>query len=207
MSNAANPSMSQRAKTMLICGLCSGLLVVGGLMAYFVDVEEVINKFVLSDNGLDVELVEPSWEPDPEGVLPGDSYAKDPTIQNTDASISAWAVAEVAVPMGSIDGATVELFDIGGLDTANWTQIGTAVVEDGHMVYTYGYNTAVDPGDSTTALFENVTLKQMSQDEFTVIDTAFGGELEITVTGYGIQYDNTDFDNVTEAWMDYSSQE
>lgn len=206
MSNATNTSRAQRTKTMLICGLCTALLAVGGLMAYFVDISEVVNKFTLSDKGLDIEVVEPGWE-EPEDVLPGDTYAKDPAITNADTSVSAWIVAEVAVPMGTIDGATVELFEITGLDTANWTQIGTAVEEDGCKVYTYGYNNVVDANGSTSTLFDSVTLKQMTQEEFQTVSTAFNGALEITVTGYGIQYDNTDFSNVTEAWTDYSSQE
>lgn len=206
MSNVANPSKTQRAKTMVICGLCSGLLAVGGLLAYFVDVEEVVNKFNLSDNGLDIELVEPGWE-EPDGVLPGGTYVKDPVVTNVENSVSAWVVAEVSVPMGVIDGETVELFDIEGMDTTNWTQIGSAVEANGCMVYTYGYNDMVEPGASTTALFESVTVKQMTQDEFAAVNSAFAGVLEIGVTGHGIQYDNTNFENVAAAWADYSTQE
>lgn len=206
MTNATNTSKPQRRKTALICGLCTALLAVGGLMAYFVDSEEVINKFTLSNNGLDIEVVEPGWV-EPEEVLPGDTQTKDPTIKNTDDSISAWVVAEVAVPMGTIDGQTVELFSINDLDTTNWTQIGSAVVKDGCTVYTYGHNAVVDAGDATSALFQSVTLKQMTQAEFEAVSTAHNGALEISITGYGIQYDNTDFANVTAAWTDYSSNQ
>ena len=206
MTNATNTSKLQRKKTTLICGLCAAMLAVGGLMAYFVDYQEVINKFTLSDNGLEIEVVEPSWV-EPDEVLPGDTQAKDPTIKNTNGSIKAWAVAEVAIPMGTIDGQTVELFTISGLDTANWTQIGTATVENGCMVYTYGHNAAVDAGKSTSALFQSVTLKQMTQTEFEAVSAAHNGMLEISVTGYGIQFDNTDFANVTAAWTDYSSNQ
>jgi len=204
MARYATASANPRVKTIIICGACAALLAVGGLMAYFTDTATKVNTFTLGEGGLTIQVDEPTWEGDPTGVLPGAEYDKDPMIKNTQ-GVNAWIVAEVKVPLGIIGGQTVELFNITGNNTADWTQIGTYSDEGSYRTYTYGYKAPVAAGASTTAIFTDVQLKDMSEAEFEAINTTFNGALTITIDATGIQSDNTGFANAAAAWADVNA--
>ena len=158
-------------------------------------------SFTLGEGGLTIDVVEPNWDGDPDNVIPGAAFDKDPAIKNTE-GVTAWIVAEVKVPLGTIGGQKVELFDITGKNTTDWTQIGQPVDEGNFRTYTYGYKEPVAATETTSAIFTDVQLKDMSEDEFAAIDTAFNGALTITIDATGIQSDNTGFADAAAAWAD-----
>lgn len=64
--------------TCLIIALAA-TAVIGGTLAYFTDTtEKQVNEFTVGN--VDIDLTEPNWEEDGANLMPGASFAKDPTI-------------------------------------------------------------------------------------------------------------------------------
>ena len=103
-------------------------------------------------------------------IGPGDSFSTSPTIDN-DATEDMYVFIKVEMP--TVDsGEKLYTFDL----DSSWLE-----VEDG--VYAYGSEemTTLTPGESTTALTEQMTMKSITNAEYAGID-----DINITLTGYAI---------------------
>ena len=103
-------------------------------------------------------------------IGPGDSFSTSPLIYN-DATEDMYVFIKVEMP--TVDsGEKLYAFDL----NSSWVE-----VEDG--VYAYGSEemTTLPPGESTTALTEQMTMKPITNAVYAVID-----DINITITGYAI---------------------
>ena len=69
--------------------------IIGGTLAYFTDTTEAkVNKFTVGN--VDIDLEEPAWKPeDSHTLMPGTSFAKDPTITVKEGSQDAYVFLKV----------------------------------------------------------------------------------------------------------------
>ena len=119
-------------------------------------------------------------------VGPGDSFAVSPAIFN-DATEEMYVFIQVDMPT-TVDGALF-LFDTDN----DWC----VVCEDsGKVVYAYGDTemTVLCPGESTSALTNQMTMRSISIAEYAAID-----DINVTITGYAIGIEGVST-NPTDAW-------
>ena len=166
------------------------LLVIGGMIAYFTDTDTATNVFTLGNVDISIdEVFEPT---DAQGLVPGDTVNKAPSISNDSDAASAYVFAEIIVPCYDSD-------DDGDVDTplftftanSGWTLINTPTIgSDDTTTYVYAYGTSsamteLEAGNTTTAVFSSVTLDPDLTSQ-TLANT------DIVVNAYGIQKDNLD---------------
>ena len=157
------------------------ILLIGGMLAYFTDTDTKDNVFTLGKD-IDITLTESNWltaDTDTDGVPdaaedihPGTTLAKNPVVVNSDTASQAYVFAEVIVPCYQADctdpvNATVDtqLFGLNGLlGAGGWTlleekEINTATRTKTYVYYygSAGSCVALQPGDSTPALFTSIT--------------------------------------------------
>lgn len=102
------------------------------------------------------------------GVGPGDSMMMSPTLTNSGTD-PALAFIKFSYPVLPSGGGEVESGMAGSAYT--WTAGGGwSVVEEGIGYTVYGYNTNLNESDTTNALMELVTMKDMSGEEYKGID-------------------------------------
>lgn len=174
-------------KKSIIAGVILALiLVVGGVIAYFTDTDSATNEFTLGNVAIDLQ--EPSWvAADGLNLMPGDSVAKDPQIENT-GSTGAYMFLKVTEPCYN----NQTVFDF--TTNSGWTAVGTARTCSGSTAVTvYGYGSAstmteVAANGTTATLFDTVTLKSTLDDA--AVQALSSGDIEIVVDAYGIQADN-----------------
>ena len=146
-----------------------------------------------------------------EDIVPAQSWAKDPQIKNTGQN-PAYVYIEVGVPMADAvytdsrgvrqnggDPAHIELFEFDaesavtqtlsdgvGISEQNsaWTQIEKEEL-DGNMVYTFCYNSVLDPESTTSPLFNRITFANVVEGQLD------GQELSVDVRFYAIQSQGT----------------
>lgn len=86
-----------KKKTILVAAIAVMLvaaLVVGGTLAYFTDTKSVTNTFTVGN--VAIKLEEPNWKAnEPHTLVPGASYAKDPTITVEKGSQDAYVFLEI----------------------------------------------------------------------------------------------------------------
>lgn len=122
-------------------------------------------------------------------VGPGDSFSVNPFIYN-DATEDMYVFIEIEMPLVW----TTPLYSFTPSD--EW-----CVVESDGGVVVYAYTTgselmtALTPGESTTALTEQMTMRSITNVEYAGID-----DINITLTGYAIGVEDVS-DNPTEAWF------
>ena len=144
-----------------------------GTVAYFNAEQQAHN--IITTGSIDIDLVEEMivdgtkvpFE-DQEGVMPGESVSKIVTVKNTgeaDAYIRVWvntAISEPGDPISNpliknlpltitVDGEEVDVLTL-DYNTEDWTK-----GEDGYWYY----NKALKVGESTEALFENVSFHKL----------------------------------------------
>ena len=179
------------------------VMAIGGTLAYFTDTDEATNVFVVGN--VDIELEEPSWK-EPDHIVPGVTYDKDPYVLNVgvndawlrvDVILSDWAAFKAAAENhGITDLGTI--FD--GHDENKWTRAGIVENADDTVTYSYYYDSKLLAGSETPKLFTSVTIPA----EFTNSEmAAIGNDFSIVVKAYAIQADGFDsaadaFANVTE---------
>ena len=189
--------------------------IVGGTIAYFTDTDNATNTFTIGN--VDITLTEPNWlttDEDNNGIpdasqdlMPGQTIAKDPTINNVSTTNPAYVFAKVEVPCTTaVSPATpAELFSY-TLNTG-WTELTTAAVactSGGTATHVYYFGsgstlTSVAAGASTAAVFNNVTLLN------TLTGTeGLTGNKNIVVTGYGIQTQGLANTTPTDVWANFS---
>lgn len=119
-------------------------------------------------------------------VGPGDSFDVKPVI-NSDATEEMYAFIQVNMPIT----AEGELYTYDVDD--GWT---TIIDNEGTFVYAYADSemTVLQPGESTSALTEQMTMDEISNAEYASID-----DINITITGYAIGTEDVATDPV-EAW-------
>lgn len=186
----------KRRKIFLTAIILALVLLIGGMLAYFTDSENTTNEFTLGE--VDISLSEPSWtgsQGSPVEILPGQTVAKDPTVTNDGAS-DVYAFAQVVFPYasvtteGSSQASAQELYSYSIND--EWVEVGSAVIDATNHTSTHLYAYVGDPaespmkalssGDSTATVFDNVTLKNVTNP------TELSGiSLDIDVTAEGIQ--------------------
>ena len=69
--------MKKKVVTLCLVLALAAIAIAGGTIAYFTDTDEATNTFTVGK--VDIDLTEPSWKGDAT-LMPGVSYAKDPTI-------------------------------------------------------------------------------------------------------------------------------
>ena len=106
-------------------------------------------------------------------VAPGDSFKVKPVVYN-DATEEMYVFIQVDMPTTE-DG---NLYSF-GVD-AGWKQVESV---NGTVVYAYGDTgmTVLSPGESTTALTSEMTMKSISNAEYSAVD-----DINITITGDAI---------------------
>lgn len=183
------------------------LLAIGGAtLAYFTDNESATNVFTVGN--IDIELTEPNWE-EPETVLPGITYDKDPTVTNVGAN-DAWVRVNVTLSDYAAFKAAADAHQIADLTTvfagfedSKWTLAGTPVVDTtaDTVTYSYYYNTILAVDANTGALFTSVTVPAAFNNEEMA---ALGDDFTIDVTADAIQAEG--FTTVAEAFAAFDAQ-
>lgn len=215
-----------RKKLILTAIILALVLAIGGILAYFTDVDTKVNKFKMGN--VDIEVIEPSWPGNPdtpgeedkpvEDIVPNQEIPKDPQIINK-GSNDIYAFAEVSVPYENIilEGQTAatdkELFTY----TVNpgWIEVGTASKDTAKKTFTHVYayvgKEASDINDKVKALKKNETTPAVF-DKIKFIDIHETGNttssvqttsLEVVVSGYGIQTTDlgTESTNPSDIWQ------
>lgn len=119
-------------------------------------------------------------------VGPGDSFAVSPVIFN-DATEEMYVFVEIRMPT-TFDG-MLYVFDA----DEEWMLVEGG---NGTVVYAYGRAdmTVLSPGDCTSALTNQMTMRAISNAEYSDIDN-----INITITGYAIGIEGVPT-NPTDAW-------
>lgn len=185
-----------RKKLIITAILLVLILAIGGMLAYFTDVDTAANNFTLGQVNISVNE---TFTP-PTDLMPGDDAAKAAVIDNNGNS-TVYVFAEVTIPKASVKvdneaSATVqELFTYTW--GSDWEVVSTDTSETDYNTYVLSYSTSGTMTDlagnaSTTSVFENdtVTLKNIVEDSTTPAAASVQGTtVTINITGKGIQKD------------------
>ena len=119
-------------------------------------------------------------------VGPGESFDVKPVV-TSDATEAMYVFIQVDMPK-TFDGA-LYTFEV----HPDWIPVGDS---DGRIVYAYAGSemTPLQPGDSTSALTEQMTMKSISNAEYAGVD-----DINISITGYAIGTEDVSADP-QEAW-------
>ena len=194
----------KKKKTILAALVLLLVVAVGGAIAYFTDTDENTNIFTIGN--VDITLTEPNWDttdttpansiPDvAENLMPGETVAKDPTINNKSTKSEAYVFAKVVVPC-TTETTPKEIFTY-DVNDDKWTELSSAAVactSGGNATHVYYYGTEgtlTELAKATNDTTPTPTSKPVF-DEVTVLSTLKGtegltGNKNIVVTGYGIQ--------------------
>lgn len=186
------PAVKKRfAVTLLTLAILSATVMVVYAVINFISIEPQTSSFIkreyfeMSGNEFFVEDGE---------IGIGDSAGIDPVITSKD-SVDMYVFIRVEMPMFT----DAEGND-GGLYTLNtddsWTLVD-GYEADGKWIEVYGYNEALKPEASTTALADKLTMVDMSLSEYAQVT-----DMDVSMTGYGcktVDEDGQDVDMVT-AW-------
>lgn len=182
------------------------ILAIGGILAYFTDVETKTNTFAMGK--VDIEVTETDW---PVGedekvtdVVPGTTVPKNPQVKNK-GTTPVYAFVTVSIPyenvvVGNNAKTDAELFTT-NYDASNseWVEIGTATKDTTNKTFTHVYAyvgnatgdstnkvKALEGNQTTSAVFTTVTfadVKEIDGDASAIQ----GKDLNVIVKGYGIQ--------------------
>ena len=211
--------MNTKKKIISIClAVCLiAIAVTGFSLAYFTDNDSKTNTFTVGN--VDIELVEPTWERNPNyvassddanggltNVQPGVAYTKDPTVNNIGAN-DAWIRVNVTLTKANAFIAAAERHGITDLssiflghDESKWTRDTITEDEDADTItYSYLFNEIVVPGASTGALFTTVTIP----GAFTSAEMEAIGNFEIIITADAIQA--AGFDTPAAAFTEFDA--
>jgi len=219
-----------KKKTILAAVVLLLVFVVGGAIAYFTDTDTKTNTFTIGN--VDITLTEPAWTelnsttdandndiPDAaEDMMPGETVAKDPTINNVSTKNPAYVFMKVEIPCSktvTTTGATsttlnpTELFTY--TTNTEWTELSSAAVactDSGTATHVYYYGTSgsltplakaanASTPTSTPALFTQVTLLgTLIPDQ--IPETP--ANKDVIVTGYGIQTEGLESTTPADVW-------
>lgn len=189
------------ALCVVICLLA--VAAIGGTLAYFTDNETSTNTFTMGK--VDIELTETEWVA-PDAVYPGIAYAKNPLVKNI-GDDSAWIRVDVTLSDAAAFVAAAAKYQItdlsvifDGHDESKWTLAGTAQdTEKDTLTYSYYYNTLLEAGVSTDAIFTEVEIP----GQFNNADMkAIGENFTITIQAHAMQTAD-DYNTVQGAFAAY----
>ena len=149
---------------------------VGSTLAYFTDSDEATNVFTMGN--IDVELEEPGWE-EPDDVMPGDVYTKDPTVIIAEGSMDCYVRLEVTYEGLTED--QIAMFFDEDVEDGN-INIQEGWVKNGNYYY---WPEALSAGESKT-LFTEVAIPKSWGNEMA------GASIQINVKAEAVQADNFD---------------
>ncbi len=221
--------MSKR-KTIAVAIVLALVLVIGGMLAYFTDTDTRINVFSLGDN-IEISLSETGWtnssgsnytRTEANGMHPGTTVAKDPTINNDSTTTPAYVFAEIIVPCYASTGTTVDtplfkLLDengtalgttVGSTGNSGWTLIKVSSIENKQIKYVYAYGTtsAMTSLAQSTSTSKPVFSKVQVEPSLTVAQKATAPtNPNITVNAYGIQTDGLSSSTPTDIFGLFNS--
>lgn len=196
--------MKKKILALCLVAALAFIAVAGASLAYFTDKDAKTNTFTLGN--VDIELNEESWE-EPEAVAPGIEYDKDPVVENTGAN-DAWIRVDVTLSDAAAFKAAAKKHQItdlsvvfAGHDTTKWTLAADPVFDEtaDTLTYSYYWNTVLEVGDSTDALFTSVTIPAAFDNGDM---EAIGENFTIDVTAHAIQTADS-HDNVKDAFASY----
>ena len=174
------------------------VLIVGGAVAYFTDTDSETNTFTIGN--VSIDLTEPGWVPaNAQGMMPGETVAKDPKITN-DGNNDAYVFVKVEVPCLG----TKELFTYTVNSGWNLMTNGSCNNNKAEKIYNYGSASAMTnlvKDASTPAVFNNVTLVNLSNTEA----QSLTGNIDMVVTGYGIQSEGLTSSAPADVWGNFNS--
>ena len=195
-----------KVKVMAVVIVLLLILLIGGMIAFFTDVDDETNIFTLGDE-VDISLDE-TWTPaDGLGIHPGAVVTKAPSIVNESATTQAYVFAEVIVPCYASTGTTVDtplftLLDASDNEGCNtgWVLVETSPIDTTNktITYVYAYGTssamtslAASPSTPKTKTSTPVFSKVKLDEDLTAEqkDTA-SATPNIVINAYGIQTDN-----------------
>lgn len=190
------------------------VLSIGGVLAYFSDVDTKTNVFTVGQ--VSIQLTEPTWVSTGQAaaqiVLPNQMIDKDPSITN-DGNNAAYVFIKVSIPKTTVvieaengSGSTSssqELFTlINSSGTAGvnsgWELVSSDTSGANTNEYIYSYSTSgtmtslATSSTTTNPLFNKIQFAN-AQEGWGVEGTSYN----VVVTGYGIQTENLTSSNVT----------
>lgn len=210
-----------KKKTIAVAIVLALILLIGGMLAYFTDTDVAVNKFTLGDE-IDIEISEGNgwikdentasddtdWtNPAAQGVHPGTTVAKTPSIVNKSFTTPAYVFAKVVVPCyASTTSGTIDTELYSHTPNAGWVLINTPSIDAASKtktyIYAYGTSSAMTPlpastpedttegtpavmSTTTTPVFSSVTVNtNLTAEQAEGITNA-----NVVVTAYGIQTD------------------
>lgn len=150
-----------KTKTLLAAVICIVLaLLASGTLAYFTQESEIVHN-VITTGTIDVELIETGEDGRPfediDGAMPGGSYAKEVTVNNTGTADAYVRVkVDMSIELANGEEGDVLLLGLIGLDTTNWEY------KDGY----YYYKEALKPGETTPPLFTGVSISEQMDNPY-----------------------------------------
>lgn len=156
--------MNKKSLLMMVVTICLIAVVgVGATLAYLTDSTDVLtNTFTLGK--VDIEIDEPNWEGDPEDIVPGQSFDKDPTVTVKANSVDSYVFMSVT----GIDAMEAAGFEIDEINAA-WQKADGTDGKDGIYVYSDANGAPAiyeKPSADTAlpALFTKVTYKAENKE-------------------------------------------
>jgi len=173
---------------------------IGSTIAYLTDTDAKTNTFTIG--AVDITLTEPAWvAANGENLVPGQTVAKDPTINNVSTKNDAYVYIKVEAPCTTTS-TPREIFNY--TVNSGWTELTSEAVActsgKATKVYYYGGTnlTVLTKGSSTPALFSNVTLvNDLTNAEITNLGST---AKDMIITGYGIQKDGLASTTPSAVW-------
>ena len=206
----------QKTKTLIIIAACISILSIASALAYFTATDGRTNNFTVGD--VKIRIEEPNWEI-PRGIKPGETFPKDPKIENTGLN-DAFVFLEVEIPKRNIytydpdtlerlDKTSVQLFQINkttalwmGTDTHsdNWVKIREDLSGPDSNKYIFAYGTSssctiLPAGEKTDSLFETASFcyavegQGLDEEDFV-----------IRINAYAVQAENLPSNSPTGVW-------
>ncbi|MCL1799699.1 MAG: hypothetical protein FWG23_08205 [Eggerthellaceae bacterium] len=207
MTKTAN--IFKNKKHVVLLTMLLALVVASGLtMAYlFTKTDPVTNEFTFAEN-IKAELEEPGWDPEnATNLVPGMDIPKDPQITNTSENeISEWVGIRLVFTNGegtplsntatdkNYVGTLLDLITI-DWNTTDWQLADTAMAGKVEQVWAYKYELA--PGDTTSPLFTQVTIKDSVTPEQQEWLRDYLKGFNIVLEGGAVQYEA--FDTLNDA--------
>ena len=208
-----------KKKTIIAAVVLLLVFLVGGAIAYFTDTDTATNTFTIGS--IDISLSEPLWDAltdtdqdgipnDAEDMMPGESVTKDPTITNDSTANAAYVFAKVEIPCSS-DATPIEAFELGSIGSG-WTLMsdGACTLNTttnkyvATKIYNYGTSgamTSLAASASTSPVFSSITLN----NDIDGTQTGLTGNLNVVVTGYGIQAEGLSSAVPSTVWGEFPS--
>ena len=157
--------MNRKKIALTLCAVAmTGVLAVGGSLAYFTDeTEKVTNVFTTNDKELTGKIVEEFDEEKAESFFPGEAIYKQPWLQNDGDSIDAWAAIKVDILVGDQvvsyndfknNYAVISYLENEGFNLNDFELIQGDYDSNGSLVF--ACKNIVKPGTTTAPIFDNV---------------------------------------------------